>query len=249
MMRLALVGGEEFADGFEDVHAELLNAVGGSRSRGVFLPTAAAEDGANVVDYWRDLARKRLSATGATVDAPCVVDKASANDERTAATIANADWIYLGGGKPHVAMGILNGTRVMKELVAAAKRGTLIIGASAGAMMMCTRSIVLTSEAMAQFERAMQSNTADGPMPSFPPLDCLNFIPESMCIPHFDRSYSRRWEDPQFHPAGLTLIGVDEQTAISNLTGTWQVSGRGTITIIPDGGTATKYHAGQQVII
>lgn len=248
-MRLALVGGEEFADGFEDVHAELLSAVGGSRSKGVFLPTAAAEDGANVVDYWRDLARKRLSATGATVDAPCVVDRASANDEHTAASITSADWIYLGGGKPHVAMGILNGTRVMDELIAAAKRGTLIIGASAGAMMMCTRSIVLTPEAMAQFERAMQSSRADGSMPAFPPLDCLDFVPKSMCVPHFDRSYARRWEDPRLHPAGLTLIGIDEQTAMANLNGTWQVYGRGAITIIPEGGPVTKYRVGQQIML
>jgi len=248
-MRLSLVGGEEFADGFEDVHAELLSAVGGSKSRGVFLPTAAAEDGPDVVDYWRDLARRRLSATGAAVDAPCVVDKASANDESTAALLANADWIYLGGGKPHVSMRILSETRVMDELVAAAKRGTLIIGASAGAMMMCTRSVILTPEVMGQFERALQSHHPDEPPPTPPWLDCLDLVPKSMCVPHFDRSYSRRWEDRRLHPARLTIIGVDEQTALSNLSGTWVVSGRRTVTIIPDGGTPTKYQAGQTVAL
>src|SRR5437868_5591402 len=109
LMRLALIGGEEFSDGFEDVHAALLDSVGGKGSHGVFLPTAAAEDGRDVVDYWCKLAIKRLSATGATVEAPRLADKAAADDEHTTQLLTDADWIYLGGGKPHVALGILNG--------------------------------------------------------------------------------------------------------------------------------------------
>ena len=250
MMRLALVGGEEFADGFEDVHAELLKSVG-DHSRGVYLPCAAAEDGPEVVEYWCNLAIRRLSATGAQVAAPRITDKASANDRQNVKLLAEADWIYLGGGKPHVALGTLSGTRVLDELTAAAQRGVLIIGASAGAMMMCTRSFVLTQKAMDEFERAMTKDS-NAPFPSLPPLDCLNFVPNSICIPHFDQSYMRSWDDPRLLPAGFTLIGVDEQTALVNLasvTGTWTVSGRGSVTILHSQGAPVKYHAGQQITL
>src|SRR5258708_5915306 len=114
-MRLALVGGEEFADGFEDVHADLLAANGGKK--GVFLPSAATDDGLSTVQYWCNLACKRLSIDGMQVEAPAVVDAASANDARTAQLVADADWIYLGGGKPHVAMRVLGDSKVMAALL------------------------------------------------------------------------------------------------------------------------------------
>src|SRR5690349_20263767 len=103
-MNLALIGGEEFADGFEAVHADLLATAGGTTSRGVYHVTAAAADGTTTINYWRDLAVKRLSAGGATVSAPPVIDATSANDPAYVRLIDAADWVYLGGGKPHVAL-------------------------------------------------------------------------------------------------------------------------------------------------
>jgi hypothetical protein len=41
---LALIGGEEFAAGFEDVHASLLKDTGNAQPRVVYLPTCAADD-------------------------------------------------------------------------------------------------------------------------------------------------------------------------------------------------------------
>src|SRR5579864_3981716 len=51
-VKLALIGGEEFAPGFEDVHSALLSPLRAGQSRGVFLPTCAAHDGLEVVKYW-----------------------------------------------------------------------------------------------------------------------------------------------------------------------------------------------------
>ena len=126
-VRLALIGGEEFADGFEDVHARLLDDVRGTPDlhrtvQVAYLPTCAADDGDEAIDYWCAIAREKLSAPGAEVLTPRVVDAASANNARYAQLVANADWIYLGGGYPHVAMRILPGTRVMDALQAALKR-------------------------------------------------------------------------------------------------------------------------------
>src|SRR5262245_35397814 len=113
--RFALIGGEEFAEGFEAVHAGLLAELG-PRRRVVYLPTATADDGAEAVDRWCSLAREKLSALGAVVQTPRIVDSASANDEGYVQMVAEADWVYLGGGYAHVAQRILLGTRVFEAL-------------------------------------------------------------------------------------------------------------------------------------
>jgi cyanophycinase-like exopeptidase len=245
-MRLALVGGEEFADGFEDVHAGLLAEVGKSTSRGVFLPTCAADDGPETVEYWCNLARQRLSAWGAQVESLRVVDRASAEDTTHAKLVAEADWIYLGGGQPHVAMRILANSNVLTALQEAATRGTLIIGASAGAMMMCERSFVITPELVAEISRILREGAPPDWNPPLPaPLDCLAFIPRSMCLPHFDRGLARGWIEGGLRPEGFTVIGVDEQTALVNTRGTWEVRGRGTVVLYRDGLAPERLTAGQ----
>src|SRR6266508_4178218 len=133
--RLALIGGEEFSDDFEEIHAGLVADLGG-KPRVAFLPTPAANDGIETVEHWCSLAREKLSALGAMVDTPRVVDRESANDSRYAQQIAEADWVYLGGGYAHVALPILQDTKVMEAILSTRERGALISGASAGAMMM-----------------------------------------------------------------------------------------------------------------
>jgi peptidase E len=111
--RLALIGGEEFSDGFEDVHAGLLKDTGRAQPRLVFLPTCAADDGDEAIEYWCTTAREKFSALGASVETPRVIDRASADDPRYAQMMAEADLIYFGGGYPHVAMRILPESRVL----------------------------------------------------------------------------------------------------------------------------------------
>jgi cyanophycinase-like exopeptidase len=248
-MRLALNGGEEFSDGFENVHAELIEIVGGANSCGVYLPCAAADDGMPTVDFWRNLALKRLTATGSSVTAPRIVDHASANLAENVEQIANADWIYLGGGKPHVAMRVLAGTKSMEALQVAIKRNVLIIGASAGAMMMCSQSVVLTDEALAIFEAAQRHAKPGEKVPGLPPLQCLGLIPDSICFPHFNRSYARTLINNWDHPAGMRALCIDEQTSLDNVTGEWLVRGRGTVSIVDPQGKTHEYRAGEKVSV
>lgn len=244
-MNLSLIGGEEFADGFEDVHVDLLARVGGRKSRGVFLVTAAAEDGPNTIAYWRELAMQRLTATGASVTAPPIVDAASAADPANVRQIEEADWIYLGGGKPHVALGILNGTPALAAILHAAEAGKLLLGASAGAMMMCQQSFVLTEAAMTAYQAALR-HPQPGQVAALPVLPCLNLVSGTICAPHFDRSYARQMEIG-IRSYGLTVLGIDEQTAMITgaADGQWQVFGRGAVTVLTPAGTRTAYRAGE----
>lgn len=231
-MKLVLIGGEEFAPGFEDVHSTLLSPLRDGQSRGVFLPTCASHDGLEVVKYWANLAREKLSPVCASVEAPLVIDTESANRTDYANAVAAADWIYIGGGYPHIGLQILTGTRVMDELLRAAARGALILGASAGAMMMCAQSIVISPEFL-------------GGQGKPQPLVCLGFVPNSVCAPHFNRSFSQRWIEDHILPDGFTLIGIDEQTALASVDGTWRVYGHGSVSLFRKGGQLVQYAAGQ----
>jgi hypothetical protein len=92
--KLALIGGEEFSDDFQAVHASFA-ALLGNKPRVAFLPTAATNDGIETVEHWCSLAREKLSALGAIVHTPRVIDRESANDPHYAQQVADADWVYL----------------------------------------------------------------------------------------------------------------------------------------------------------
>ena len=241
---LALIGGEEFSGGFEDVHAVLL----GGRRRVAFLPTCAAHDGPDVVVYWCDLARRHLAALGATVATPWVVDRASADDADHARTVAEADLVYMGGGFPHVGMEILAGTRVLAALYEAAARGACLAGASAGAMMLCARSFVITPEIGAAYEEVLARGVPqdwDPPLP--PPLECLGMVPRALCMPHFNMPFPQKWLDHGLLPAGYAFIGVEEQTALIRCGDAWTVRGRGQVACGVPPAPLERYAAGSRV--
>lgn len=244
---IALIGGEEFADGFEDVHNSLLEVararrdarpIGNGRPVSiVFLPTCATDDGPEIVTFWCEEAQKRLGAQDVQVLPIRIVDRESANDLENARLIAEADWVYIGGGYPHVGMRILGGTRALQALEAARQNGALISGASAGAMMLGALSWVITAELDAAITEIFTEGlgVADWTLPLPPPLACLGFVPRSMCWPHANRLFSIRWIQNGLLPPGHFVIGIDEQTALVN-TGIdgWEVLGRGKVTLVDD---------------
>lgn len=242
---IALIGGEEFSDNFQAIHARL--AEPGGKQRIVFLPTPAADDGIETVEHWCDLAREKLSSFGASVETPRVVDRDSANDPVHARQVSEADWVYLGGGYAHVALPILQGTRVMEALLSAKERGALISGASAGAMMMGAQAIVITPELLEDVGKYWDTGAPPEWDPPAPPLiPGLNWLPETIIAPHFDRPwFSRKWLERGFLPDGFNLIGIDECTTLArNTKGSWEVSGLGSVTYYRHGNEAMRYNAG-----
>ena len=254
---IALIGGEEFADGFEDVHASLLEIARTARARknghavkAVFLPTCAADDGPETVAYWCDTARSRLEAVGAHVITLPIVDEVSANDPENARWIAEADWIYLGGGYPHVGMRILSGTRALQALYTARQRGALIAGASAGAMMLCSVSWVITPELDAAVTDILTQGKglSDWDFPLPPLLDCIGIVPQSMCWPHANQFFSLKWLKNGLLPARHTLVAVEEQTALVNTGGNgWQVLGRGKVLLVNDRYQVQELYSGTRI--
>jgi cyanophycinase len=247
--RLALIGGEEFAAGFEDVHASLLQDTGRAQPHVVFLPTCAADDGDEAIEYWCATAREKFTALGAIVETPRVIDRASADDPQYAKLIAEADVIYFGGGYPHVAMRILPGTRVMAALQDALRRGVLIAGSSGGAMLLGARSEVITPELAAEIGRVWEEGAPpdwDPPLTGF--IDCLGWVAHGFCAPHFNRVFTWKWLEHDILKADEVLIGLDEQTAlVSRADDRWEVRGHGEVTLIRSDLKPVRYQAGDSI--
>jgi cyanophycinase len=255
-MPLALIGGEEFSDGFEDVHARLLDDVLRSKAQTngrdprasiVFLPTCAAEEGPETVRHWCEQAQERLGLPGAQVEALPIADRADAYDPAYLRSLLAADWIYVGGGHPHVGMRILAGTPALDAILERYSRGALLAGASAGAMMLCARSWVITNELDAALDRLLQTVGADAkwdlPYPEF--IDCLGLIPHALCWPHLNVFPSTPGLQAALLPPDLWMIGIDERTALTNSRGAWETLGRGSVTLLSPSYQIWRYPAGQ----
>ncbi len=247
--RLALIGGEEFAAGFEDVHAGLLADTGAAKPRVVFLPTCAADDGGEAIEYWCNTAREKFTALGATVETPRVIDRASADDGHYAQLIVEADLIYFGGGYPHVAMRILPESHVLAALHDAMQRGVLIAGSSGGAMLLGARSEVVTPELAAEIGRVWEhSAPPDWDPPLTEIIDCLGWVSHGFCAPHFNRVFPWKWLEHGILADHEVMIGIDEQTAlVSRDDHQWEVRGRGGVTLIRGDLKPARYQAGEIV--
>ena len=237
---IALIGGETFTEGFKEVHIRLLDLARSIRAnpddqpvRVVYLVTCASHDGAERVDYLRERAENNLGKMGIEVSTPRVIDRQSANDPEYARVVSEADWIYFSGGHPHVGMRILKGSLVLEAILAAFKRGLLISGSSAGAMILCSHSVVITPEMNAEIGKIIQRGEghSDWLIP-FPPLEkCLGLVKRSMCWPHMNIVFSANWVRSLL-PHGQRFIGIDEQTAVvKDTTGRWHVWGKGSVVV------------------
>jgi cyanophycinase-like exopeptidase len=144
-----------------------------------------------------------------------------------------ADWVYLGGGHPHVGMRILANTPALDAILERYSRGALLAGASAGAMMLCARTWVITPELEETFHRLMERGAGaewDVAAPDF--VECLELIPHALCWPHFNVFPSIQRFQAALLPPDLWMIGIDEQTALTNISGAWETLGRGSVTLL-----------------
>src|SRR5688500_18536749 len=99
---IALLGSGEYLPVMNDLDRLLLANCGaeGRKPRVVCLPTAAGDEGPKGVNRWSTMGVVNFSSLGADVQAVPVINKESANDQKYASIVEEADIIYFSGGDP-----------------------------------------------------------------------------------------------------------------------------------------------------
>ncbi|HET6312067.1 MAG TPA: Type 1 glutamine amidotransferase-like domain-containing protein [Candidatus Nitrosotalea sp.] len=224
---LALVGGDEFNPGNEE-QDRLLAAAAGPGAAFV-VPTAAARGGPKVaVEH----ATRWFKQFGLDLQELPVLKRGDAESAALAARARDGGFFYLVGGDPgHVAQ-VLRGSAVWRAIFQAWREGAALAGSSAGAMALCSHTLV----------RAKWPNRFNRR-----PIDALGLLPKAAVLPHFE-TFGNRWVESAREAApGLTLVGVDERSAAVWMKDEWRAMGPGSVTVIKGSKIAT-FPSGSKVI-
>lgn len=191
---LALTGAGEYLPGMDGVDRFLLAQLG-EPARVVCLPTAAGTEGHSRVHYWMDLGVEHFRGLGVEqAEALEVIDRQGAEDEANAARVRQANFVYFSGGKPPYLFDTLNGTAVWRAVEEVARRGGVVAGCSAGAMIFGERVL-------------------SGPGRLLP-FDGFGWLQGSYVIPHFDEMPGSLADAAGLLLRGLRMVGVEGFTAL-----------------------------------
>lgn len=205
---LALVGSGEYLPQMADIEGGLL---AGRPPRYVQLATAAVPDGPSVVQRWQSLGVAQAARLGVEPVVLQVNHRADADDPALAAQVDGAGLVYLSGGHPGYLADTLRDSAVWAAIVAAWRGGAALAGCSAGAM------------ALTSWVPSLRQPRRGG-------TQGLGLLPHLRVIPHFD-AFAARSPDviTRFllpHDPAVTVIGVDEETALVGGPREWTVQGR-----------------------
>ncbi len=186
------------------------------------LPTAATNEnpyvaGENGVRHFRRL--------GARAEKLMILDRESANDAELVGLLEDFAGLYFTGGDPIYLHEVLSGSKAWQAAQAVAARGGLIVGSSAGAMVL--------GEQLWRFDGWIAG---------------LGLAPGLAVLPHH-ATLAARWNAPAMAaalPAGVRLVGIDEATAL--LLPEARVLGQGQVTVYGPGGPRA-YGPGEVVTV
>jgi cyanophycinase len=214
---LALVGAGEYLEVMLEVERGLLH---GRPPRYVQIPTAAAPEGPRRLAHWVRLGREQADRLGVQAVPLVVRDRAEADDPATAAAVAGAGLIYLSGGNPGFLADTLRDTALWQAIVREWQAGAALAGCSAGAM-------------------AITDWVPDLRRPGRAAKPGLGLLPQLRVIPHFDVFLGRVPDlltRPFLRPPdGVTMVGIDEDTALVGGPGTFTVQGRQSVWVLGNG--------------
>jgi cyanophycinase len=230
---IALVGSGEYLPQMEDVDRQLLEHAGGPSARVVVLPTAAGLEAPDSPRRWADAGVRYFTRLGAQVQAANILVREDALDQRWLPLLREADFIYFSGGSPSHLIETFVDSPAWDVIRARHEAGAVLAGCSAGAMAFGGYTLQ---------PRRLWSTTpraGDGDVPTVTWYPALGLVPNVVVLPHFDRWVARMTPHTLRHlaaslPQGLTLIGVDEDTALVRFGASsgWRVMGRRSVSII-----------------
>ena len=206
--RIALVGGDEFRAGCEDMDAAIVAAAGKASPTALIVPTAAAfENPARAADN----GTRHFAALGADAAPLMALDRRDADDPAVAAETDAADIVYFTGGDPAHLLDALRGSALLAAILRGLSRGMLLAGSSAGAM-------VLGSH--------MRFRGAWTP--------ALGLAGDVAVLPHHERAdaaavFADLWQSAS--DALAAALGIDGRTGVIGDADGWRVLGAGRATV------------------
>ena len=205
---LALVGSGEYLPPMEAVDRYLLAQLQ-TEAHVICLPTAAGTEGADRIAYWSELGKAHFSGLGVKVESLPVIDQSSANDPELVEHIRQANFIYLSGGKPDYLYRTFANSLAWAAIMEVFKKGGVLAGCSAGAMIMGERILGLP--------RLKQA---------------FGLLPGTVIMPHFDEIPGGMMNTLRMLVRGeYTLLGIEGNTALVGSDHEYQVVGSGGVVL------------------
>ena len=229
---IALVGSGEWLPVMLDVEKELLN---NQNPVYVQLSTAAGQESPARLEHWKNLAQIQAKTLSVESRWLPVFDQDSANNPEFAEKIKGAGLIYLSGGDPTYLAETLRDSLVWNAIVNEWQNGASLAGCSAGAMALTTW--------VPKMRIKIGKNNED--------VKGLGLLPNIRVIPHFDRMLG--WIPDIITryllntPPGVTLVGIDENTALVGGVNSWTVKGEQSVWILTHEGRE-EFKVGQTLL-
>jgi len=223
---VALVGGDEFNPGNEEQDRMLAAAAGPGPA--FVVPTAAARQKPDVSVAHAKAWFRRF---GVELEELPVLKRADAKSALLAERARGGGLFYLVGGDPGWVAEVLRGSAVWGAMFQAWRNGAALAGSSAGAMALCSDTLV----------RAKWPNHVNRR-----PADALGVLPKTAVLPHYD-TFGHKWvESAQAAAPDLCLLGIDERSAAVWDGAKWVAAGPGAVTVINRTKVA-RFMSGQEV--
>ena len=223
---LVLNGGDEFHPGNDEQDRILASNSGNGPA--YVVPTAAARQGPEQAVA---TATKWFEKFGLALRQLPVLKRADANSKDIAETARGGGFFYMVGGDPGLVAQVLARSRVWSAMFEAWLAGAALAGSSAGAMALCSHTLIRASWPN-RFNRR--------------PAEALGVVPGTAVLPHHN-TFGHRWiESAQRELPGVTLLGIDERTAAVWHDEGWSAAGSGAITVIK-GADTKAFRSGDKI--
>ena len=211
---IALVGGNEFRVGCEDMDREVMRASGKEPAGVIIIPTAAVTGPAKAAND----GVTHFAALGGKAAQLMVLEPNHANDAALISSAAGADVVYFTGGSPDHLLATLRDSALLRLLIDGLERGLVLGGSSAGAMVMGSL-----------MRRPPLYSNGEGDRW----VEGLGLAPGICVLPHHERRNPAETsaELRQSAPAGMVYLGIDARTGVIGGPGDWRVAGFGNVTV------------------
>ena len=206
--QIALVGGDEFRTGCEEMDREIMRESGHDPAKVVVVPTAAVTGPAKAAND----GATHFRALGGDSSRLMLLERIHAEDPDFFVPATMADVVYFTGGSPEHLLETVFDSPFLKAVLESVDRGAVLAGSSAGAMVMGSM---------------MRRPKAGGW------VEALGLVPGIAVLPHHERSDQAETfsELQESAPSRLTFLGIDARTGCLGRPGNWRVVGSGRVTV------------------